>query len=67
MNRVELSYRLSRLPEVAFLGSRQDARRDRHDLDVGLANEITFNLWNTWQISYGFDFVRKTDIHRPSL
>ena len=39
MNRVELFYRLNRLPELVFLGSKQDARHDRHDLYmyVGLA------------------------------
>ena len=34
MNRVELFYRLNRLPEVVSLGSKQDARHDRHDLHM---------------------------------
>ena len=65
MNRVELFYRLNRLPEVVFLGSRQDARRDRHDLlVVELADSSKFLIHGiTWQISYGFNFVRKADVH----
>ena len=35
-----------------------------YNMYVGLANWNRSSLWNTWQISYGFDFVRKTDIHR---
>ena len=40
MNRVELFYRLSRMPEVVSLGSKQGARHDRHDLYmyIGLAD-----------------------------
>jgi len=65
MNRVELFYRLNKLPEMVFVGSKQDARRDRHDLGVSLAGVNSFLvLRNTWQISYGFNFVRKADVHR---
>lgn len=38
MNRVELFYRLNRLLEVVFWDSKQDARRDQHDLGTGLAD-----------------------------
>lgn len=36
MNRVELFYRLNRMQEVVFLGSKQDAMHDQHDLYVGV-------------------------------
>ena len=32
--------------------------------NVGLDDWNHSSLWNTWQVSYGFDFVRKTDVHR---
>ena len=64
MSRVELFYQLNRLPRLIFLGSKQDARRDLHDLGVGLVDENNTDFWNTWQISYRFNFVRKTEVHR---
>ena len=38
MNRVELFYRLNSLQEVVSSGSKRDARHDRHDLYVVLAD-----------------------------